>query len=59
MQPPDEEIGEHEPKPADFGHTMVYSADREARKLVQPPSTGPRDAGQRRPADGAHREPHA
>jgi FhaA, N-terminal domain/FHA domain len=40
IQPPDEEIGEHEPKPADYGHTMVYSADREARKLVQPPSTG-------------------
>jgi Protein of unknown function (DUF3662)/FHA domain len=40
IQPPDEELGEHEPKPADFGHTMVYSPDREARKLVQPPRTG-------------------
>jgi hypothetical protein len=40
IQPPDEDVGEHEPKPADYGHTMVYSPDREARKLVQPPSTG-------------------
>jgi hypothetical protein len=40
IQPPDEDVGEHEPKPADYGHTMVYSPDREVRKLVQPPSTG-------------------
>jgi Protein of unknown function (DUF3662)/FHA domain len=40
IQPPDEEAGEHEPQPADYGHTMVYSPDREARKLVEPPSSG-------------------
>ena len=40
IQPPDEEDGEHEPQQADFGHTMVYSPDREARKLVEAPSSG-------------------
>src|SRR5436189_1141538 len=40
VQPPDEESGEQEPQPADYGHTMVYSPDREARKLVEPPSSG-------------------
>jgi hypothetical protein len=40
IQPPDEESGEEEPQQADYGHTMVYSPDREARKLVEPPSSG-------------------
>jgi Protein of unknown function (DUF3662)/FHA domain len=38
IQPPDEESGEEEPQQADYGHTMVYSPDREARKLVAAPS---------------------
>ena len=40
IQPPDEELGEQEPQPADYGHTMVYSATAEARRLVEPPSDG-------------------
>ena len=29
-----------EPEQGDFGHTMVYSPDREARRLVEPPARG-------------------
>jgi hypothetical protein len=39
VKPPEDELGE--PEAGDFGHTMVYSAGREARKLV------PRDGGGR------------
>jgi Protein of unknown function (DUF3662)/FHA domain len=40
IQPPDEEMGEQEPQPADYGHTMVYSATAEARRMVEAPSAG-------------------
>ena len=41
VQPPEaERPPEEEPPPADFGHTMVYSPDREARRLVPPVSEG-------------------
>ena len=40
IQPPDEESGEVEPRQADYGHTMVYSPDAEARKLVEAPAAG-------------------
>jgi predicted component of type VI protein secretion system len=40
IQPPDEESGEYEPQQADYGHTMVYSPDAEARKLVETPAMG-------------------
>jgi hypothetical protein len=40
IQPPDEESGEVEPQQADYGHTMVYSPDAEARKLVEAPAAG-------------------
>jgi Protein of unknown function (DUF3662)/FHA domain len=33
VRPPEEERPHAEPEPAEFGHTMVYSVDREARKL--------------------------
>ncbi len=39
VRPPDDERPEIEPEPADFGHTMVYSVDREARRL-EPPARG-------------------
>ena len=32
--------GEMEPQQADYGHTMVYSPDAEARKLVETPALG-------------------
>jgi hypothetical protein len=38
VQPPPEEGGE--PVQGDFGHTMVYSPDREARKLEAPGGAG-------------------
>jgi len=41
VQPPEEEVPdwpEEAPSAGDFGHTMVYSPDREARKLAPPPS---------------------
>ncbi|MFL5825990.1 MAG: FhaA domain-containing protein [Thermoleophilaceae bacterium] len=38
VRPPEDEAGE--PEPGDFGHTMVYSPDREARKLVAPGGSG-------------------
>jgi hypothetical protein len=40
VQPPEAEAPADEPVPADFGHTMVYSPDREARRLVPPVSDG-------------------
>jgi hypothetical protein len=33
VRPPEEERPAVDPEPADFGHTMVYSVDREARRL--------------------------
>jgi Protein of unknown function (DUF3662)/FHA domain len=38
VRPPEDELGE--PEAGDFGHTMVYSPNREARKLVAPGATG-------------------
>jgi hypothetical protein len=44
VRPPEEEgaaaVGE--PEPADFGHTMVYSVDREARRMDAPAAFGGR-----------------
>jgi hypothetical protein len=44
VRPPEEEgaaeIGD--PEPADFGHTMVYSVDREARRMDAPAAFGGR-----------------
>ena len=41
VQPPEaERPQEEEPAPADFGHTMVYSPDRVARRLVPPVAEG-------------------
>jgi hypothetical protein len=36
VRPPQDEAAQ-EPEQADFGHTMVYSIDREARRLEAPP----------------------
>src|SRR5919206_1404948 len=36
VRPPEDERPELEPEPAEFGHTMVYSVDREARRLEAP-----------------------
>ena len=36
VRPPEDERPELEPEPAEFGHTMVYSIDREARRLDAP-----------------------
>jgi Protein of unknown function (DUF3662)/FHA domain len=36
VRPPEEERPELAPEPAEFGHTMVYSIDREARRLDAP-----------------------
>jgi hypothetical protein len=33
VRPPEDDRPELEPEPAEFGHTMVYSVDREARRL--------------------------
>ena len=38
VRPPEDE--QSEPAEADFGHTMVYSVDREARRLEAPPIHG-------------------
>ena len=39
VRPPEEEgAPAGEPEPADFGHTMVYSVDREARRMDAPAS---------------------
>ena len=35
VRPPEDEA--HEAQEAEFGHTMVYSVDREARRLESPP----------------------
>jgi hypothetical protein len=40
VRPPEAEKPELEPEPAEFGHTMVYSVDREARRL-DPPARAP------------------
>jgi hypothetical protein len=43
VRPPEEEDGGpgmQEPEPADFGHTMVYSIDREARRMDAPAAYG-------------------
>jgi hypothetical protein len=37
VRPPQDEAASAEPEQADFGHTMVYSIDREARRLEAPP----------------------
>ena len=45
VQPPEEEVPdwpEEAPSAGDFGHTMVYSPDRAARKLEAPAATGRR-----------------
>jgi hypothetical protein len=45
VRPPEEEGGaleEGAPEPADFGHTMVYSVDREARRMDAPAAYGGR-----------------
>jgi hypothetical protein len=36
VRPPEEERAQAEPEPAEFGHTMVYSVDREARQMESP-----------------------
>ena len=36
VRPPEEERPEAEPEPVDFGHTMVYSVDRDARRMEPP-----------------------
>ena len=42
LEAPSEDEPDSEPRPsqADFGHTMVYSPDREARRLVAPTPAG-------------------
>jgi hypothetical protein len=42
VRPPEEERPEADEPPADFGHTMVYSVDREAHRLEPPARTGGR-----------------
>jgi FHA domain-containing protein len=44
VRPPEEEgaIEMGDPEPADFGHTMVYSVDREARRIDAPAAFGGR-----------------
>jgi hypothetical protein len=37
VRPPEEERPAAEPEPAEFGHTMVYSVDREARRMDPSP----------------------
>jgi hypothetical protein len=36
VRPPEAEKPELDPEPAEFGHTMVYSVDRDARRLEAP-----------------------
>ena len=36
VRPPEEERPDAEPEPAEFGHTMVYSVDRDARRIDSP-----------------------
>ena len=44
VQPPEEEVPDwpEEPPGGDFGHTMVYSPDRAARKIAPPAAAGRR-----------------
>src|SRR4051794_32424655 len=42
VRPPEEERPELQPEPAEFGHTMVYSVDRDARRLEAPAPQGGR-----------------
>ena len=42
VTPPEGEKPELEPEPAEFGHTMVYSVDRDARRLEPPARSGGR-----------------
>jgi len=42
VRPPEEERPQSEAPPEDFGHTMVYSIDREARRMEAPASYGGR-----------------
>jgi hypothetical protein len=42
VRPPEEERPQSEPEPEEFGHTMVYSVDREARRMEAPASYGGR-----------------
>ena len=42
VRPPEEDRPDSEPEPAEFGHTMVYSVDREARKIEPPARSGGR-----------------
>ena len=42
VRPPEEERPQSEPEPAEFGHTMVYSVDREARRIDAPAAYGGR-----------------
>ena len=42
VRPPEEERAPSEAPPEDFGHTMVYSVDREARRMDAPASYGGR-----------------
>ena len=41
-RPPAKERPQAEPEPAEFGHTMVYSIDREARRMDAPAAYGGR-----------------
>ena len=36
VRPPEDERAGSEPEPAEFGHTMVYSVDRDARRIEAP-----------------------
>jgi hypothetical protein len=40
VRPPEEERPDLQPEPAEFGHTMVYSVDRDARRLEAPQPQG-------------------
>jgi hypothetical protein len=42
VRPPEEERPQIDPEPAEFGHTMVYSVDREARRVEAPARDGGR-----------------
>ena len=42
VRPPEAEKPELEPEPAEFGHTMVYSVDRDARRIEAPQRQGGR-----------------
>ena len=42
VRPPEEQRPQAEPEPAEFGHTMVYSVDRDARRMDPPERSGGR-----------------